>query len=85
MGGTSRTRISKIFYIKKVIEKISQIYRPISTLTIKFIQVILKNRIQETLDTSIDEHQSGAIDNRIICDIIHVSNKLNKNISALSL
>ena len=66
MGGTSRTRISKVFYIKKVIKKILQNYIPISTLTIKFIQVILKNRIQETLDTSIGEHQSGAINNRII-------------------
>ena len=31
MGVTSRTGISMIFYIKKVIKKILQNYRPIST------------------------------------------------------
>ena len=48
--------------------------------------------MQETLDTIIREHQSEAIENRkilhffsTICDIIDVSNKLNKNPSVISL
>ena len=48
--------------------------------------------MQETLDTIIGEHQSEAIKNRIIlhsvstiCDITDVSNKLNKNLSVISL
>ena len=45
---------------------ILQNYRPISTQTIKCILLILKNRMQETLNTIISEHQSEAIKNRII-------------------
>ena len=45
---------------------ILQNYRPISTQTIKFILLILKNRMQETLNTIISGHQSEAIKNRII-------------------
>ena len=45
---------------------ILQNYRPISTQTIKFILLILKNRMQETLNTIVSEHQSEAIKNRII-------------------
>ena len=47
--------------------------------------------MQKTLDTIIGEHQPEAIKNRIIlhtlsiCDIIDVSNKLNKNLSVMSL
>ena len=66
MGVTSRTGISMIFYIKKVIKKILENYRPISTQTLKFILLILKIQMQGTLDTIIDEHQSEAIKNRII-------------------
>ena len=47
MGVTSRTGIS-ILYIKK---------------TLKVILLILKNRMQETLDTMIGEHQSETIKN----------------------
>ena len=54
------------FYTKKVRKKILQNYIPISTQTIKFVLLILKSRIQETLDTIIGEHQSEAIKNRII-------------------
>ena len=32
----------------------------------KFILLIIKNRMQKTLDTIIGENQSGAIKNRII-------------------
>ena len=66
MGVTSRTEISMIFYVKKMIKEILQNYRPISTYTIKFILLILKNRMQETLDTTTGEHQSEAIKNRKI-------------------
>ena len=65
MGVTSRTGIS-ILYIKKMIKKILQNYRFISTETLKFILLILKNRMQETLDTIIGEHQSETIKNRKI-------------------
>ena len=65
MDVTSRTGIS-ILYIKKVIRKILQNYRFISTETLKFILLILKNRMQETLDTKIGEHQSETIKNRKI-------------------
>ena len=48
--------------------------------------------MQETLYTIIGEHQSEALENRIIlhtiftiCNITDVSNKLNKNISVISL
>ena len=48
--------------------------------------------MQETLDTIIGEHHSEAIKNRIIlqsfytvCIITDVSNKLNKNLSVISL
>ena len=43
-----------------------QNYQPVSTKTIKFILLILKNRMQETLDTIIGEHHSEAIKNKII-------------------
>ena len=66
MGVTSGIGISMIFYIKKVIRKMLQNYRPISTSTIKFTLLILKNRMQETLDTIIGKHQSEAFKNRII-------------------
>ena len=51
---------------KKGDKKTLQKYRPISTQAIKFILLFLKNLIQETLDTIIDEHQSETIKNRII-------------------
>ena len=48
--------------------------------------------MKETLDTIKGEHQTKAIKNRIalhnlptVCDIIDVSNKLNKNLSVMSL
>ena len=48
--------------------------------------------MQETIDTTIGEHQSEVIKNRlilhtisIICDITDVSNKLNKNFSIIFL
>ena len=41
---TSRKGISVIFYMKQVIKKILQNYRPISTYTIKFILIVFKNR-----------------------------------------
>ena len=53
---------------------------------------ILKNWLQKTLDTVIGGNQSAAIKNRAIfytlstfCDIIDVSNKLDKNLSVISL
>ena len=58
----------------------------------KFVLLIIKNRMQKTLVTIIGEHQSETIKNRItvhtlstICDIINESNKLNKNLSVISL
>ena len=48
--------------------------------------------MRETLDTIIGKHQSEAIINKLIlhtlstiCDIIDVSNKLNKNLSVIYL
>ena len=62
-----------------VIKKIFQIYRTISTYTIKFILPILKNQMQETLDTVIGKHLSEVITNKIIlhtlstiCDICYL-------------
>ena len=66
MGVTSRTGISMIFYIKKIIKEILQNYRPISTYTIRFISLIFKNPMQETLNTIIGEHRSEVIKNIII-------------------
>ena len=50
--------------------------------------LILKNQMQETLDTIKGEHQSETIKyfyKLFICDIDGVSNKLNKNLSVISL
>ena len=49
-----------------MIKKILENYRPISTWNIKFILLILKSLMEETLNTIIGEHQSKAIKNRII-------------------
>ena len=58
----------------------------------KFILLILKNRIQEPLDTTVGEHQLDVIKNRTILhtlstifDIVGMSNKLNKNLSVMFL
>ena len=72
-------------YLKKVIEKVLK--------TTDSYSAILKNRQQKTLDTVIRENQSAAIkQNRTILytlsairGIIDVSNKLNKNLSVISL
>ena len=58
----SRTGISMILYIKKVLQNC----RPISTYIIKFVLLILKNRMQETLYAIIGEHWSEVIENIII-------------------
>ena len=54
--------------------------------------MILKNRIQHTLDNIIGENQTAAVKNRTILqtlstirDITDVSIKLNKNLSVISL
>ena len=72
-------------------KKILQTIDPFQTL--KFILLILKNKMQKTLGlvTIIGEHQSDAIKNFIvhilstICVIIDESNKMNKNLSVISL
>ena len=74
-----------------MIKKILENYRPISTWNIKFILLILKSLMEETLNTIIGEHQSKAIKNRIILHSflylwhIDVSNKMNKKLSVISL
>ena len=57
MGVTSRTEISMIFYVKKVIKRYCKTINPLQ---------LRQNRMQETLDTTIGEYQSGDIKNRII-------------------
>ena len=69
MAVTSRTGMNMIFYIKKVIKNILQNYRPISTETRK-TKLLIQNRMQETLDTITGKHQSEAIRNRIILQIV---------------
>ena len=79
---------------KKGIKKDIAKYRPIALLNLDFkiFTTILKNRMQKTLDNIIGQNQRAAIRNRTIFhalstirDIIDVSNKLNKNLSVISL
>ena len=58
----------------------------------KFILLILKNRIQEPLDTTVGEHQLDVIKNRTILHTLStifgtvgMSNKLNKNLYVIFL
>ena len=91
MGVTFGTGIISGIYKKDDKKDIAN-YRPISLLNLDYeiYNTILKNWMQKTLDTIIAENQSAAIKNRTIlhtlftiCDIIDVSNKLNKNVSVL--
>ena len=91
MGVTSGTGIISGIYKKDDKKDIAN-YRPISLLNLDYeiYNTVLKNWMQKTLDTIIAENQSAAIKNRTIlhtlftiCDIIDVSNKLNKNVSVL--
>ena len=90
---SSRTGIISVIY-KKGDKKDIANYRPISLLSLdyKIYTTILQNGIEQTLDNIIGENQTAAIKNRTILhtlstirDIIDVSNKLNKNLSVISL
>ena len=92
-GISSRTGIISVVY-KKGDKKDIANYRPISLLNLdyKIYTTILKNRMQQTLDSIIGENQTAVIKNRTILhtlvtirDIIDVSNKLNKYSSVISL
>ena len=93
IGISSRTGIISVIY-KKGDKKDMANYRPISLLNLdyKFFTTIFKNRMQITLDNIIRENQTAAIKNWTILhtlstirDIIDVSNKLNNNLSVISL
>ena len=93
IGASSRTGIISVIY-KKGDKKDIANYRPISLLNLdyKIYTTILKNRMQQTLNNIIGENQTAAIKHRTILhtlstirDIIDISNKLNKNLSVISL
>ena len=93
IGISSRTGIISVIY-KKGDKKDIANYRPISLLNLdyKIYTTILKNQMQQTLNNIIGENQTAAIKNRTILhtfsfirDIIDVSNKLDKNLSVISL
>ena len=73
-------------------KKILQNYRPVSLLNLNYqiYPTILKNCMQKASVTIISEKQSAAIKNKtiihthsIICDVVDVSNELNKNLSVI--